>query len=189
MSKFAYDNMVKVIKSDDPLLGDEIGRVEEIKPIGGSFYYKVEFGKNFYAYFPEEDLELVEYVWRNRVMKFIGSVIEYKQVMNRIDFGLGTFLVIDGDHLVGGAALCSDGIVRSLSHSKTRISLSSRVNPAGTKVNRQFISGDIVIETIDGTSKIGKNNPGIVKFDVDVTSKNAKLLVPGCYRIGERVGG
>ena len=86
----------------------------------------------------------------------------------------------------GGAALCSDGVVRRLKRIAETADTFFSV-PASVTVKGRTVAGYVTVETRDGFSTVTPADPALVRFVAYRYGKNAdalpaQQLVPGAVR-------
>jgi hypothetical protein len=105
--------------------------------------------------------------------------------MNRYrrEYALGTYTdaIAPWGLYVAGKAICSDGIVRSLSRISQTADTFFSV-PATVKARGKTISGYVTVETVEGYSTETDNDPAVLKFVAYQYGKNGNVLPNGAYR-------
>jgi hypothetical protein len=97
--------------------------------------------------------------------------------MTRRDYGNDTYLTYSPfpfAEIIGGAALCSDGTVRKLKRVSTPDTFFSA--PAAVSVKGKTVTGFLILETLEGFSTEGPDDPITVKFVANQYGKNGHLL-------------
>jgi hypothetical protein len=83
---------------------------------------------------------------------------------------------------VRGAAVCSDGKVRSLRFSNGGVADTFFSVPCSVQVRGKTVSGFCTIETVEGLSTETENDPLTVKFCAYSYGRNANALPAGMFR-------
>jgi hypothetical protein len=96
-----------------------------------------------------------------------------------MEYALGTFLELESGPFacayVTGAALCTDGKVRTVRFSSGIADTFFSV-PAYVSVKGKTVSGYVTVETVEGFTTPTDNDPAVVKFFAYRYGKNGNLL-------------